>query len=773
MELFVVHAKNIQSHKDNADKKHFHNITTDYIKTYKKESGVLQVTFRPLPNGDYFLYFDYEGAPAQVAIFGGWGNRYNALQYDHLYKKPPFDNRYGENKLTGFGYYLDSFDKDSAIFSKIHHYKELTQTYEDGSKSTLLELIEEVNMPLPNNDGAVCVPVGNPAFQLKEDGGGASFFVILSNAKLFNNTTNLENYMKYFYEALHNNSVWNCFFVLPSGTYTKLPYSIEPFTKQGYGYSLHHSSRKDMIPFLEQTRERFFEDFISNAVIQTYLYQPQDSGTFQTTYTSTWLKKDTGVTAPFMDSRCNETFILMLNDFKKSVSWLADIDPARDYANFYCTKREQKHQIYELDSKGIFFPDYFKENLLTHASLNHQLGIASMLLNSWKKYDDVRYFNVAREILTFIEHTQDKWIKENGDLYYGVKYNDNKEFEYFGNDYIYVTLLDLLLFQNAWIDFGLERNASIDCLMEAKLSYLKTTEYNIFADKPKNAPGERIDSVALALKLHKKLSSYSDENIKNCNPRIKIAEIEMTNYCNLNCSYCNTPNTSYPKGFISDETFDKALKYILPKQWIGVNAFGEPLLHKNLDKYIAKVIEKDAFPYMNTNGILLSPERLDCLISAGLRKMIVSAHAQQSIDAFRMCIDNLVQHGFVLSGFGHDEVLPKDTFVIVLRIVQVIGVNLSLAQEMVRYEFPNLVDITVAHNWGTPLEQPFSAEHIKEKMKRCKYVNTPTALMRWDGEFVVCCRDTENVVKLGNIDNYINIAQDLSKYPLICQYCMD
>ena len=503
---YMVDAREFTVRMADAEEKYFFGKQTDSIKHYRTQSNDLKLTKRLLRNKDYLLFFEYTGAKTEIEILVDQISE--TLSFDYMYKQPPYDNRYGENKTTGLFAYAD-MAVGSAAISKVYYYNEITKTYNDGTSSVLNELISESSEIEMDSKGAIKVLVD-------EIKGSVLFFILLSREKLFRNNDNMMRYMEYYYDALYNNSVWNSFFTAPAGTYTKLPYSIEPFTRDGYGYSLQHSSRKDMIPFYEQTKERFFGDFIENAIIQAYLYQKQYQGLFLTTYTSTWLKKDTGITAPYIDTRLNETFILMLVDFRKTVAWLSELEPMKEYADFFCAQYETKEQIYCInsgDSEGVFFPDYFKigSSVLSHASFNHQLGIAQVLLRAWKMYGDKRYLDIFKKMLVFIEITCDGWKKETGDLYYGIRINGHGDFEYFSDDYIYVTLIDLLHIQNACMEVEtLGRYQYIDKLIDAKLTYLASIGYDIFSPQPKKAPGERIDSAVLALKLYNKLYGQVD-----------------------------------------------------------------------------------------------------------------------------------------------------------------------------------------------------------------------------------------------------------------------
>lgn len=481
-----------------SEKKEFVNRQYDWIKTFEVNGTAIKLTKRVLNNGDTFFYVEGENSKNQKIIISLDAVE-EKISFDKLYKKPPYDNRYGENKLTGVNSYID-LEQGSAIITKIHYFTEKTENYSNLSEmSYLLELREESNdIEVLNNKVDV---------QLKPFKGKFCFTLILSKAKLFRSMDNLENYMKYYYESVFNNSVWCSFFMRPSGTYTKLPYSIEPFTKDGYGFSLHHSSRKDLVPFFEQTKETFFIDMINNAILQAYMYQKNENYVFFTPYTSTWLKKDTGITAPYIDTRLNETFTHMLEDFLQYSEFNSKFDPLKNYVDFLYEKWDCGGQLYEKQG-GIFFPDYFKSGLknMTHASLNHQLGTAALFYKAYERYQDEKYIRVFNSIIRFVERTQKEWLnQENGDLYYGIRNNGN-EIEFYGNDYVYVTLLDLLCVQQQYYNFNDgEFNEAIKYLTKVKLNYLKTTRYDVFDENSENAPGEKINSRQQVLKLFEKI----------------------------------------------------------------------------------------------------------------------------------------------------------------------------------------------------------------------------------------------------------------------------
>lgn len=482
-----------------SEEKKFFEKTYDYIQTLFFDNMNVKITKRVMPNSDTFLYFEIENTEDSEFNFI-FDNIENAKNFDYLYKKPPYDKRYGESKTTGLSYYLDLL-LGSAIISKLYYYKKLEKKYDENSYSELFELNKEENKitQIEDNKLKICIDKGYEK---------CSFFVLISKGKLFRDEDNLIKYMEYHYKNVFNNNVWSSFFMLPSGTYTKLPYSIEPFTKEGYGFSFHHSSRKDLFPFFMQTNERFFSDMINNAILQVYMYQKSDKGVLYTPYTSTWLKSDTNIVAPYIDTRLNETFIHMLQDYLPQSPFNGIFDPLRDYVEFLIRYYEEDKPIYKIEG-GIFFPDYFKENLgmITHSSLNHQLGTASLFKEAFCKYEDARYLDMFRKIINFVSSTWEEWIiPENKDLYYGIKYEKNGKLIFYGQDYIYVTLIDLMFTQ---IFIGEVMNGkrieSIDNLILSKIDYLKTTKYNPFSDESVQAPGESINSKDKVRELFSKL----------------------------------------------------------------------------------------------------------------------------------------------------------------------------------------------------------------------------------------------------------------------------
>ena len=107
---------------------------------------------------------------------------------------------------------------------------------------------------------------------------------------------------------------------------------------------------------------------------------------------------------------------------------------------------------------------------------------------------------------------------------------------------------------------------------------------------------------------------------------LKKAYLEITNLCNLNCSFC--PGTRRAPGFLSPEDFRLLAGRIRPHtRYLYLHLMGEPLLHPRLEEILAIGAELDFSLILTTNGTLL-PQRGELLCrSPALWKVSISLHS--------------------------------------------------------------------------------------------------------------------------------------------------
>jgi MoaA/NifB/PqqE/SkfB family radical SAM enzyme len=110
-----------------------------------------------------------------------------------------------------------------------------------------------------------------------------------------------------------------------------------------------------------------------------------------------------------------------------------------------------------------------------------------------------------------------------------------------------------------------------------------------------------------------------------------MAHIIPMRRCNLACTYCNEfDDVSNP---VPIEEMERRIDHLgrLGTSVITISG-GEPLLHPELDRVIARIRRTGAIAGMITNGYLLMPERIQRLNKAGLDHMQISIDNVQPDD---------------------------------------------------------------------------------------------------------------------------------------------
>lgn len=107
---------------------------------------------------------------------------------------------------------------------------------------------------------------------------------------------------------------------------------------------------------------------------------------------------------------------------------------------------------------------------------------------------------------------------------------------------------------------------------------------------------------------------------------LKKAYVEITNRCNLSCSFC--PKTHRTPRDLSPEEFACILDRLRGSvEYVYLHVMGEPLLHPQLARLLALADERGIRICITTNGTLL-PAREETLLAAqNLHKVSVSLHS--------------------------------------------------------------------------------------------------------------------------------------------------
>lgn len=112
-------------------------------------------------------------------------------------------------------------------------------------------------------------------------------------------------------------------------------------------------------------------------------------------------------------------------------------------------------------------------------------------------------------------------------------------------------------------------------------------------------------------------------------------DIEITNRCNAKCHFCPRDQTPH-QGLMSEETFDKALERAIEyralaadllgaKTTVSLCGLGEPLLHPKAVEFVRRVKAAGFYCQMSSNAGLLTKEKGEALVEAGLDEILINA----------------------------------------------------------------------------------------------------------------------------------------------------
>jgi MoaA/NifB/PqqE/SkfB family radical SAM enzyme len=129
--------------------------------------------------------------------------------------------------------------------------------------------------------------------------------------------------------------------------------------------------------------------------------------------------------------------------------------------------------------------------------------------------------------------------------------------------------------------------------------------------------------------------------------------IEVTNHCNSLCISCPLTYDHFlpiePKQHLSWENFRRIVDSLPRLDRVVLHGIGEPLLNRDLPRFVAHLKERGATVLFNSNGVLLDQKRGDALVAAGLDELRVSIDAVspvlyaklRGIDALPKIVRNL------------------------------------------------------------------------------------------------------------------------------------
>ena len=108
--------------------------------------------------------------------------------------------------------------------------------------------------------------------------------------------------------------------------------------------------------------------------------------------------------------------------------------------------------------------------------------------------------------------------------------------------------------------------------------------------------------------------------------RFQKINIEISNICNLQCSFC--PEVIRPKKVMDLDLFKKVISEVAPlTEQVCFHLMGDPLVHPQLNKLVDICEEHQVRIFLVTNGVLLRESNMPLLLHHQFRQVNFSLHS--------------------------------------------------------------------------------------------------------------------------------------------------
>lgn len=235
--------------------------------------------------------------------------------------------------------------------------------------------------------------------------------------------------------------------------------------------------------------------------------------------------------------------------------------------------------------------------------------------------------------------------------------------------------------------------------------------------------------------------------------RFKKIYIEITNRCNLNCSFCGKNKRDYRDMSLSEFelVINKIKKYT---DYIYLHVKGEPLLYSNLDSLLSICDNTNIKVNITTNGVFLK-EKLSVLMNHFcIRQINISLHSENNKKSYFL---DVFSSGKILSTKMFisyriwdlkDYKLNKKSTEIVDKIIEFYNLSPVIVDKLY-----NDKNIKIASNTFVNKENIFTWPDVDNDILVdgfCYGLKTHIAILS-NGDIVPCCLDANGEIKLGNI----------------------
>lgn len=216
--------------------------------------------------------------------------------------------------------------------------------------------------------------------------------------------------------------------------------------------------------------------------------------------------------------------------------------------------------------------------------------------------------------------------------------------------------------------------------------------------------------------------------------------LELTNHCNLHCSFCPTGNglMKRARGFMSDAIFSRALDTAGALEFVLLFQWGEPLLHPDFDKLALAARRRGLRALLTTNGTLLDDRRVRRLLDAELDRVTISidgdAHTHETVRGVPLARTHEGLRRLLAARAEHPRPPAVDVSMVVApeTIAAAAGFSRTWADQVDRVQ-----------------QIPLLTEGRRRTRCREPWRSGPVVLQ--DGRVTVCCVDHDGELTVGRV----------------------
>jgi radical SAM protein with 4Fe4S-binding SPASM domain len=257
--------------------------------------------------------------------------------------------------------------------------------------------------------------------------------------------------------------------------------------------------------------------------------------------------------------------------------------------------------------------------------------------------------------------------------------------------------------------------------------------------------------------------------------RFSKVYIEISNLCNLQCSFC--PEVQRDKKILAVEDFKKIIDGVAPfTDRVTLHLMGEPLLHPQFTEILSLVNDSSLEVDLTTNAILLKKHQ-DLLIQAkAIRQINFSLQSYMDnfpgkslenylapIFQFTESVQSLRPELFInfrLWNLEESQSNLAEALESKIAIPENLLNLLNVFSKTFKKELPDFVDVRakkswkltdkIRIHWDTRFEWPSLDQPVSDIKGFCYGLKSQLGIHA-DGTVVPCCLDKEAKINLGNI----------------------